>query len=149
MKCYIIPLLLMLTLKISAQDVFRNSIQVGVLGEGGIYSVNYERIFAKDFTGKIGLSFINKNLIIPILAGKYFGKSPNYFDLSSGMIFAYYRDHYDENIEHYQIGVYGTMFIGYRYQPVQERFLFRIGYTPIFNNHTFFHWGGISLGYRF
>jgi len=40
-----------------------------------------------------------------------------------------------------------TLFLGFRFQPVSENHIFRIGYTPFFDSHEIFHFAGVSYGY--
>jgi hypothetical protein len=51
------------------------------------------------------------------------------------------------------MSVYGTLLVGYRYQPVRGGLTFRIGWTPLIGLNTSsgetLRWGGISLGYGF
>ena len=61
-----------------------------------------------------------------------------------------------DNIDFFGVGsgsggtaVGGTATIGYRYQPSNGGFLFRIGFTPFFAEDGFAASGGISLGFSF
>jgi hypothetical protein len=135
--------------KAQAQGEFKNSVQIEGLGHGYYYSINYERIFSKKTTAKIGLMAINRGFAIPFLAEKYFGNAPNHFELSGGVTYAYYNPIEPENLKVFESSLAGTLFIGYRYQPVPARFIFKIGYTPFFEKHRIYHWGGLSFGHRF
>jgi hypothetical protein len=45
--------------------------------------------------------------------------------------------------------VFGTATLGYRFQPLDGGFMFRIGLTPFFNSGGAVPSGGLSLGYAF
>jgi hypothetical protein len=92
-------------------------------GVGG--SVNIERALLKDNTGfftiRIGLSFDDGQKIFPILLNHVFGKGNNHFEMGGGVQLPLQHD-------------YGpaTANFMYRYQKPNGKFLFRIGWTPIF-----------------
>jgi hypothetical protein len=135
--------------KVQAQGNFNNSLQIEGLGNGYYYSINYERIFLKKTTARIGLMAVSRGFAIPLLAGKYFGNSSSHFELSGGVTYSYYNPMDSEDINEFESNLAGTLFIGYRYQPVPGSFIFKIGYTPFFEKNRIYHWGGLSFGYRF
>ena len=43
--------------------------------------------------------------------------------------------------------VIGTATVGYRYQRPGRGFVFRAGFTPLFDTSEFLPWAGVSFGY--
>ena len=137
----------MINFSSSAQGDFKNSIYGEIGGNLGYYSINYERMISKQLPMRFGLCIFPKNAVIALLAGKIFGRNGDYFEISTGIIYA--KSIIDGPVE---ATVYHSMaataFVGYRNQIFQDRLLFRVGYTPVFGR-SFSHWAGLSLGYRF
>ena len=89
-------------------------------------------------------------LSVPIQLNYLLGKNQHFFELGAGVTLlpivsgVFFLD---------QPGtVYGTMFFGYRLQPLEGGFSFRAGLTPVFGDvgggFTFIpYWFGISFGY--
>ena len=40
-----------------------------------------------------------------------------------------------------------SLVMGLRFQPLLEKYILRVGYTPFFDTHDFVHWFGFSFGY--
>ena len=135
-----------------------NSIYLELLGSGGIYSINYDRLFTPNIGGRIGFSYLSteQDFIIPELTMYIFPLSFNYFvgngssklEFGAGMTFI--TGDYD------WLGSKGSgsvvvanLNIGYRYQPVDGGFLFRIGFTPVVTPNGLQPWGELSIGGTF
>jgi hypothetical protein len=135
-----------------------NSIYLELLGSGGIYSINYDRLFTPNIGGRIGFSYLSfdQDVIIPEMTMYFFPLSFNYFvgngssklELGAGMTIV--TGHFD------WFGVKGSgsivianLNIGYRYQPVDDGFVFRIGFIPVVTPKGVQPWGGLSLGSAF
>jgi hypothetical protein len=156
---------LILLTNIKAQEVIlsKNAVFFEILGNGGLYSINYERCLSENLIGRIGFSsFLSVDVIggetggrittIPILITYFSGKKKSHFEIGGGMLFG--KDNEDQ--------VAGTIidltsFIGYRYQAPGKGILFRIGLTPFLSLDNKANYpdkglslsGGISLGYHF
>jgi hypothetical protein len=149
---YVIGLsFLFLTSQACAQNTLRNALYLEFGGNAGFYSINYERTFPKNAIGRIGFSVLPGDLILPILAGKYFGKRSNHIELMGGVTYGYYRKVDATDVVQTSDEFLGTVVVGYRYQKPERRFLFRVGYSPFINFHrgSLQHWAGLSAGYRF
>ncbi len=131
-----------------AQD-FKQGVYIEALGNGGAWSMNYERMFEKNFKAKIGAGFISSTLFVPVMGGKSFGKGPHYFEVLAGAVFVRSStpdDSQRANEIHQNTG--GTAFIGYHFSKPQKRLYYRVGYTP-FITSSVFHWAGAGMGYKF
>lgn len=137
-----------------------NSIYFEAFGNGGLYSINYDRLFTENIGGRIGIMYLSSLdfffasaenlLIVPVMANFFIGDKHK-LELGCGIIYAS-----ADNAEAFDFGsgesvstIGGTATIGYRYQPDKGGFLFRIGFTPIFGEGGFTPSAGISFGYSF
>lgn len=144
----------------NAQVDKKNAVFAELGGSAYYYSINYERSSEKGILLRAGIGTVSNNYVFPVLMGKCFGKGVHHIEVTAGITFASGKssiqdpDHTDSHSQN----VFATAFIGYRYQKPETKFLFRIGYTPLYkiydsyspyNNPFYFQWGGISFGYRF
>jgi hypothetical protein len=152
-----------LIINFSAQaqiPIATNSIYFEALGNGITYSINYDRMFTENLGARIGFSYLSeldfivisfKNLVtIPVTMNYFLGSGDNKFELGAGFTYVSI-DKADVFIfeGHGGSGVAGTATIGYRYQQPGGGFLFRIGFTPLFNGKGILATGGISIGTSF
>ena len=151
-----------------AQDVrsAKNGLYLELLGNGGLYSVNYEHFLSDHMTGRVGFSVATLTsetsggtteregtlFTAPIMLNYLSGKGSNHLEIGGGMtIFSFSRSTPQNDILDFASGtaVLFTGTIGYRYQPPDGGFLFRIGFTPLTNFKAVAPLGGLSLGYAF
>ncbi|MDP4220193.1 MAG: hypothetical protein Q8896_07130 [Bacteroidota bacterium] len=120
-----------------------NTVYLEFLGNGHLFSLNYERRIFEDFALRIGYG-------------------DNYLDSPSIPLMAYYFWNFGSSNVQFGLGVavtpnlddnqyvYLTGSIGYRYQPKSGGFIFEGGFTPIY---VFFRglnpWFGLGVGYAF
>lgn len=135
----------------------KNAVYAELAGNALIYSVNYDRRFGQNFTGRLGVmragvggvSFTN----IPIMGNYLVGSGNHRFELGIGpQIFIVSIDVGNDSgfgFEEDGTAFGGTATIGYRYQPTDGGFVFRVGLTPSFSSAGFLPWAGLSLGYAF
>jgi hypothetical protein len=150
---------------IKAQELIlsKNSIFFEFLGNGGLYSINYERKLGENLYGRIGFcSFKSVDLLgggepggrittIPVMITYFSGQKKSHFEISGGMLFGQ-----DKNADQGTI-IDLIAFIGYRYQAPGEGILLRVGLTPFLSvdnkanypDKGFLVSGGLSLGYHF
>jgi hypothetical protein len=144
----------------------RHAFFAEVLGNGLVYSINYERIFAPyDLGLRVGASFLTTkistdvgsgNLTIatfPIVLDYYFGWEHHKVQLGLGATLLYLSAATDSTGTRFGglgFGMAGTAVVGYRYFPRTTGFTFAVGFTPLVRaNHPFLPWGGASAGYVF
>lgn len=132
----------------------RNSVFLEIAGSGGLGSINYESHFYKkgmtEFTWRLGFSIapIDKNngtaIIFPVMINSLIGKKMHKLELGLG--------------QGLTITTKGSPFvlttasIGYRYQPENKNWFYKVAYTPLISYLVDFQvqqWGGISIGYTF
>ncbi|WP_345162591.1 hypothetical protein [Pontibacter saemangeumensis] len=148
----------------------RNNAYLELLGNGGLYSVNYERIVAENFALRLGFAAFkaetlfgegsNSIVTVPVLGNFLFGKKKSKFEVGAGFLLG--RKKFassflsDDNTNSSIIDLKGV--IGYRYQPSTAGFMFRVGLTPFnalkggddaYPSSGFFLSGGLSIGYSF
>jgi hypothetical protein len=137
-----------------------HSVFVEALGNGGLYSVNYDHRFHEDLSLRGGFSFYSgvdatygaqvSVLVVPITLN-YLAGGPNHnLEMGVGPLLA------AGSVSDTDVGpVAGgglagvTSTFGYRYQPAGGGLVFRIGLVPFYSAQEIQLWGGISLGYAF
>ncbi len=136
--------------KIYPQDKY---VSFELAGSGGLYSINYEKIFVNEdvhkFNYRLGLSFvpIDANngfiMIFPIMLHYVYGNSNHKIDFGLGQTFS--------------ITTKGNFFImmplslGYRYEPKDNDYYWRFSYTPIVSylfGFQYQNWAGITYGLK-
>ncbi len=66
----------------------RNSLQVELLGHGGIYSINYERVFINQHqfktTGQIGIEYLVTVAVIPVIINQLISFNKHHIEIGLG-----------------------------------------------------------------
>jgi hypothetical protein len=150
-----------------------NALYVELGGNGGFYTVNYERFLRKDASVRVGLMYMSISASagsgmdsssakvtwtsIPLMF-QYLGVAAgsHALELGGGVNMMYMSGNastFDATASASGVIPVGTATLGYRYSDPSGGFIFRAGYTPMFFVTTevkeVFHWGGLSFGYRF
>jgi hypothetical protein len=142
-----------------------NAVYFELLGNGGVYSINYER-FLDDFGIRVGFSYVSIDTnngvdgsstkasltTFPVVGSYYLGGKNNKLQLGLGATFfivsaAESSINFAGNASGFL--PVGTAVVGYRYMPAHGGFNFGIGFTPIFGPNAFLPWGGMQLGATF
>ena len=135
----------------------KNSLYVELLGNAGVYSLNYGRIFHQHnrlkISGSAGLSYIRQSSgarsigisdywtpMLPIEITAFWGRSRHHLEVGSGITFfssqrlTYNPDFPPSNFQKdISLEAVLPLRLGYRYQKPEGGFFFRVGYTPLFN----------------
>jgi len=154
----------------------RNTIFVELLGNGGIYSLNYDRILISKekwkLAGRAGVSYFNffddfntQFYAIPLEVSHLLGKGNHFLETGLGFTPLYKTSEGigEININQETLFLISTARLGYRYQRKDGGFFFKAGWTPQFNkayrfgnspfpkNYSYFEpiMGGIGAGYTF
>lgn len=137
----------------------KNTIYIEFLGNGGIYSLNYERRLGKRIWGRAGASYFPAAYeglaTFPVGVSYLFGKHSKFFELGLGTtLFSAGSDDllfdFDENGgKQFSAGISAT--IGYRFQPPKNDLLFKVALVPAYIplSSAFAVSAGLSLGYSF
>lgn len=145
---------------IPAQQPARNGAYLELLGNGGLYSLNYERLLAPALGGRVGIMTFGgegeegdrvRIILAPVMANYLAGGGPHRLEVGAGPVIAYAAGtiREDDIGEVSGIGVAATATLGYRYHPPAGGFIFRAGLTPILSSAGLSPSVGLSLGYAF
>jgi len=148
-----------------SSDFARNSIFLELGGNGLLYSLNYDHKFFDHASARIGGMFLTvaaddpntldgrvSVILVPILANYLVGNGSSRLEIGGGLLLGGVNA--DASVENEAIDEIGggatlTANLGYRLQPRDGGFLFRIGFTPVFGPGYFLPWAGLSLGATF
>lgn len=144
-----------------------NAIFAELLGNGLLYSLNYERFVAEQSVGlRAGASFFTRsvsrygssgNLTIvsfPLIVSYYSGWQSHKVQLGIGATILHTKVATDSQGIAYEgeragTTVAPTVVFGYRYVPADRGFSFGVGFTPLLRASKLLPWGGASAGYVF
>ena len=139
----------------------KNSIQMELFGHGLFYSLNYERIILNGeslkTSGQVGLAYYPpktdvRDIWVPVIINEIFSYERHHLEFGLGHVFINEsnRTLEDEIISREWNGMLTGRF-GYRYQKPSGRFIFRAGFTPLYeyDSKEFHPLGGLSFGYNF
>lgn len=145
----------------NAQSYSQNSVYVELGGNGLFYSVNYDRRFTNNVSGRFGFMIFGGQSeqatddqigvgIFPVTANYLVGTGSHRLELGVGPVLMVAGGDLEEYGTVSAGGIAGvTSTFGYRYQPMEGGFLFRIGLTPFYSDGRPQLWAGLSLGYAF
>ena len=140
----------------------KNTIFLEALGNGILYSFNYDRVLSELFSVRVGYSSFDAALLtvrleattIPVLINFIPGEGNHRLELGMGVDIIPRYDRIEGQLFTAKIdegkftGVVFTSTIGYRYQPQDGGMNFRICLTPVIGRVGFLS-AGISFGYSF
>ena len=154
-----------------------NSLYVELLGNGILYSLNYDRMLTEDMSARLGFEYLNISAsgtnedsttsgvsigfyLVPATINFFLASHDNgkvgssKLEIGAGPLFIFVTGTgtgtlAGNNVSGSLVG--GTATLGYRYQSYDGGFVFRVGFTPIYLQQPigFRPLGGISLGYAF
>jgi hypothetical protein len=146
----------------------KNTVFAEALGNGGLYSLNYERLLDDDWSLRVGLSYLGFSgsdglgtsvsvgvITVPITSSYLInlGGSSSYIELGGGVV-PFIATATATGVSGFGgatgTTVAGTLIAGYRLQPAAGGFNFRAGFTPLYViGGNFVVWGGLGLGFTF
>ncbi len=129
----------------------QNAVYLEIFGPGYLYSVNYDHRISKNLGFRVGFTTWADMTGLPIAVNYLKGGPNSYLEIGLGLtpvdVTLSGRSFLGGGHGKNALWVTGTL--GYRYQPQDEGFLFRIGFTPFWAYDAFVPFAGISLGYAF
>jgi hypothetical protein len=166
-----VVLMLVCVLPVRAQEsstqIARNAIYFEGFGQGMLYSINYDYRIDGSMSIRAGFTrwsipfiFIRELTAtgVPLTVNYLSGERNSHFEAGIGVVLFHFRARgswfvFSSDTESSANLLLGTATVGYRYQPRDGGFLFRIGVTPFFtlDDGAFYarlH-GGISFGFVF
>jgi hypothetical protein len=163
-KALIVMLLFLTSAGISAQkktskvsstfDGSKNAFFVELLGNGLLFSANYDVRVANKFGVRAGIGYFGSTdgdggiLTVPAMGNFLLGKNGRYFEVGAGITFVKISGTDDIFDTDKSSSVFGTLSFMYRRQPVDGGFMWKIGLTPILAEGVFIpYWGGVGIGY--
>lgn len=154
----------------------KNAIYLDLLGPGLLYSINYDRMLTDDLSVRIGFSYLTLGAsssdgqgntasadfsywAVPLTVSYLgIGSHSNMLELGGGPILMHVEGSGIVEVEDEETGEVGasatvfalTGMVGYRHQPADGGFVFRIGASPVMAfDAGFLPWGYLSLGAAF
>ncbi len=149
----------------------RNAVYLELLGNGGLYSLNYDRRIADRATVRVGIASWTavdlfgvgdeetKLLTFPLLVNFVGGSGNHHPELGGGLLLGRQTTSAPSGGESTTSGIFNlTGVVGYRYQKPGRGIVFRAGITPFYSfadedtaypDPGFFPSIGVSLGYAF
>lgn len=157
------------TASVSARDdstsFCPSAIYVEVLGQGVLYTVNYDHRLTQNISLRAGFTSWSVPFALfavgelkftgfPVMVNYLSGEETGHLELGVGVIpatlsFQGREIFFGTEVNGTETMVLGTATFGYRAQPRDGGFVFRIGMTPLFTFKEVQIWGGLSLGYAF
>jgi hypothetical protein len=133
----------------------KNTIYFELLGNGGVYSVNYDRLLSPSMSLRFGVSYLPtgndiSTITIPIMFNFLAGGGNSKFEVGVG-IMVFSVNNWFLSLPHGSpsSGVALTGFVGYRYQSNSSGSFYRIGVTPFYGYRNFIPTIGLSGGFSF
>ena len=155
-RTFITSLFLLAIVSIASAQTAAKCIYVELDGPG-IASLNFDTRFSKSekgLGGRIGIGGWKVEdegyLTVPVGINYLLGKdNKNYFEIGAGFTYVHASDNtFDENSTF--DGTFGHLTFGYRLQPANGGFTFRVAIVPVFGQGDFIsYYAGISFGYKF
>lgn len=135
----------------STDHFCRNAMYVEAGGPGYLYSINYDYRITREVGFRVGFTTWSPVTTFPVTLNLLIGNNTHHLEVGIGADLGFT----DFNLSFLESALrageaVGTCTIGYRYQPDDGGFVFRIDFTPLFPpKKGVYPWGGISLGYAF
>ncbi len=136
------------------------------LGQGLLYSVNYDYRISENLDLRVGFSswsipgfflLIDGSLSFtgfPVMLNYLSGDGDSHFEVGAGFIpssvsVSGHEIFFGSEVKGQSTEILGTATIGFRLQPRNGGFIFRIGFTPLMSSHSMQMFGGTSVGLGF
>jgi len=133
-------------------DGVKNTFYIELLGNGLLFSANYDVRLANRFGVRAGAGYVGSTtgdggvLTVPVTGNILLGKNGKYFEVGAGLTYlSGTGDLFDLDDSSTILGTFSFM---YRNQPKDGGFMWKIGLTPVIAEGVFVpYWFGVGLGY--
>jgi hypothetical protein len=136
----------------------KNSLFVELLGNGGIYSGNYERAVRPSLGIRCGFAYYiyfadgskeaDTGAMVPLMMNYRYGSEKHGLEIGLGVSLVFPTGNVDVGVFDKDTRLVGTATIGYRNVEPGGK-LFRVGFTPFFGKRGLTPWFGASFGLVF
>lgn len=135
---------------LNAQSSPSNSVYLEVFGNGGFYSLNYERLIINFAGVRAGFSYIylgdiGQYISFPLMINGLLGSKHHKLEIGAGVTIM--NEASPSSFKSWDTQYFKTASIGYRFQ--KRNVVYKISFTPLFNNKELIPIGGFAFGYRF
>lgn len=149
--------------------VSRNAVYFELLGNGGLFSFNFERMLTENLGLRVGYASWESPLLwqggsppdryvtLPVTVSYLLGRGQRKLELGGGITLG--QGSLDRNADRRDVTSRSlTAIVGYRSHPPGRGYLFRVGVTPFYSwddeeeaypDPGFTFSAGVSFGYRF
>lgn len=138
---------------ISTYEGPKNAFYVELLGNGLIFSANYDARIINKFGARVGIGYVGDTgggggvLTVPVMGNFLLGNNGKYFEVGGGFTYLSGTGSLFD-LAGNSSTVLGTMSFMYRRQPVEGGFMWKIGLTPFIAQGVFIpYWAGLGIGY--
>jgi hypothetical protein len=140
------------------------AIYVELMGNGLIYSVNYESRFSAKtggLGGRIGISHVGDWLAVPVQLNFLIGKkdSNKFFEIGGGVTYIKYTEPFEVGDRTFEQQTLTTLSFMFRRHPRYGKWMWKVGLTPLIGylsdddegkaQMTIWPWIGIGIGRAF
>ncbi len=135
----------------SSSHYCRDAVYVELAGAGGLYSFNFDYRITREAGFRVGFTSWSDFTGLPVTANYLLNWHAHHLEIGIGVIIGLATLGGQSFVSGGQSTpqAIGTGTLGYRYQPDDGGFVFRIDYTPLLEPRLLYSWGGVSLGYAF
>ena len=142
------------TPKDSTDRFCRDAVYIELGGSGGLYSFNFDYRISKEIGFRLGFTAWSIVTAFPITVNYLVGWHAHHIELGMGAVVGFVSltggtSFLGNGPSTGAQALWWEGTIGYRYQPDDGGFVFRIDYTPLLEPKGIYSWGGISFGYAF
>ena len=133
-----------------APEMARDAVYFELLGNGLLYSINYDHRFTDVVSVRAGMMVMGL-VASPVTVNALLGGGSHRLELGAGALLLAAPGELaavDQEMEDLR-AVTATATVGYRFQPTRGGFVFRAGFTPILVDGAGLPWFGMSAGYAF
>jgi hypothetical protein len=135
-----------------APELARDAVYFELLGNGLLYSINYDHRFTDVISVRAGMMVMGV-VASPVTVNALLGGGSHRLELGAGALLLSAPGELAEETEDEELedlrAVTATATVGYRFQPERGGLVFRAGFTPILVNGAGLPWFGMSVGYAF